>query len=448
MLTDRFLNELKKSGLTTSDDKIVVGVSGGIDSITLISLLAECGFNVSIAHCNFSLRGKESDGDEQFVKEFALKNGITFHSIKFDTHKEAEQSGESIQITARRLRYDWFEVLCTEHRYTKIAIAHNSDDTVETFFINLTRGTGIKGLTGIPECRGKVVRPLMFATRKEIEQYAELRGIPHREDHTNSSIKYMRNKIRHLITPVFRELNDDFNTTMRANMENIEDSYNLLKHHIGEIEHKSVTIRSEQITVNFTPIATTPKPSYTLFEIIRQWGFSAEQSEDIVRALSHGKSGVTFVSKDFEAITDRNNILIERTNLKIEDKEITLEENCEKEFDGVLYTTSTRDKEQTEELKTEPDTAIFDHSLLTFPLTVRHIKEGDRMHPFGMRGSKKISDILTDKKMSLFDKKRQTVIINSDEIIWLTKIRSSENFKVSEKSRKLVVIKVSKKQTT
>ena len=206
-LLEGFKHYVASHKMIAPDDRILLTVSGGVDSMVMLSLFARCGYSIGVAHCNFCLRGEESDEDEVLVEKEAAKYGVEFFNRRFPTREEMERTGESMEMAARRLRYAWFEELCVEHGYTKIAIAHHADDSIETFFINLLRGTGLRGLTGISVTNGRVFRPLMFASRREITEYAVANGIPFREDSSNRSTKYLRNKIRLGLIPRIREIN-------------------------------------------------------------------------------------------------------------------------------------------------------------------------------------------------------------------------------------------------
>lgn len=440
LLREKIVHEINSKNLFDHNDKIVVGVSGGIDSITLAALLNALGYDIAIAHCNFSLRGDESDGDSEFVKNFALINSIPYHYIKFDTKKEAEVNSESIQICARRLRYEWFEKLCDKFRYTKIAIGHNSDDTIETFFINIVRGTGIKGLLGIPQKRDKIVRPLLSSSRDEIVAWAALNGLSHREDSTNSHTKYLRNKIRHKITPVFKELNNDFNKTMLSNVDSIGESYALLSYFIQKTKDDITTYNNDTISIDLSRLISTPKPSYTLFEIIRTWGFTYSQSEQIISSYETSRSGLEFFSERYHALLNRNELILRapENNNTQESSLLNLNDKCL--FNGIYYHAELLSRTDIKTLKTLPDTAIFDAETIIFPLKIRLTKDGDRIIPLGMNGYKKVSDIMIDSKLSLYEKEKQSVIESESKLIWLTHLRSSDSHKVTAKTQNIIRI--------
>lgn len=435
-LLKRFKQEVNSGRLLSYSDYIVVGVSGGVDSISLAHLLIESGYNIVLAHCNFSLRGEESDEDERFVTKFALLNGVKLHTVKFDTKKEAQQRGESIQLAARRLRYEWFEALCEKERYTKIAIAHNSDDTVETFFINLTRGTGLKGLKGIPIVRDKIVRPLLFAARKDIEIYAQQKGLSYREDSSNSSDKYLRNRIRHHITPIFKELTADFNRTMIENMDNISVSYELLEFLLNEIREKSVSVGVEDgvVYVALDEVFKSPDPSYLLYEIIKDYGFDRMNCKKILLA----ESGVSLHTKFYRALRNRSQLVITHLDL-VEQQRQEESVSCELDIgDSVVVCGVRISARLTSSINYSNERAFLDVDKLKFPLIVRRVEYGDRFRPQGMRGSKKVYDFLTDLKLSRSEKEQQLVVVSGEDIVWVVGHRIADNFKVVDETRAVV----------
>ena len=240
-LPEAFEHYIKENGLLAPDDRVLLTVSGGVDSMVMLRLFTGCGYRVGVAHCNFQLRGTESDEDETLVAEEAARLGVECYNRRFDTLSEMERTGESMEMAARRLRYAWFEELRLEHGYTAVAVAHHADDSIETFFINLLRGTGLRGLTGISQQAGRIVRPLMFASRKEILEYAVANKIPYREDSSNRSTKYLRNKIRLGLVPRIREINPAFTSLMRRNIGRLTDAQRFIDHGIERIRGEAVT---------------------------------------------------------------------------------------------------------------------------------------------------------------------------------------------------------------
>ncbi|MFI3261925.1 MAG: tRNA lysidine(34) synthetase TilS [Rikenellaceae bacterium] len=452
-LINRFKNELHKTQLFDFTDKILIGVSGGRDSMCLTHILHTCGYNISIAHCNFSLRGDESDTDEEHVRNYALENGIPLHTVRFNTIQEAQDNGESIQIAARRLRYNWFNELSKKYKYNYVAIAHNSDDCAETFFINLTRGTGIKGLRGIQQKRDNIVRPLIFATRAEITDFCNEQSIAYRDDSSNSSNKYLRNKIRHKIMPVFKELNNDFNSTMLATTENVSQSYELLQFFISELKKKAISMCDNQVTIDLSEIKLTPTPSYSLFEIIREWGFAYKQCEGIICADAEQKSGLQFFSKDYVLLLNRGKLILNEVNssncgVNPEDALIIDKFKDSKfkdlKFNNCKIKLDVLDVNDIESFKTPSNMALFDLDSITPPLTVRTFVNGDEFAPFGMQGTKKVSDFMIDSKLSALDKEKVLIFESNNQIMWVAPYRTSNIFRITKKTKDVLRITLDK----
>ena len=267
-------------------------VSGGVDSMVLMSLCVNSGYNVGVAHCNFCLRGQESDEDEILVQEHARKYGIECYNKRFDTVGEMERTGESMEMAARRLRYTWFAELCEKHGYTVIAVAHHIDDSIETFFINLLRGTGLRGLTGIHKQVGRIVRPLMFATRKEILEYALQKHIPYREDSSNKTTKYLRNKIRLGLIPRIREINPRFPFIMHQNIERLISAQRFIQGAIDNIYTEAVTESSGVYTLHVERIADPTSREFVIYEILSsRFGFKGDTVDGLCKALAQNNSG-------------------------------------------------------------------------------------------------------------------------------------------------------------
>ena len=276
-LLEAFRKYIADNDLATHDDRILLTVSGGVDSMVMLSLFTRSGYRVGVAHCNFQLRGAESDEDEVLVEEEARKYGVEFYNKRFETAAEMERTGESMEMAARRLRYAWFDALSREHGYTVVAIAHHADDSIETFFINLLRGTGLRGLTGISTQVGKVVRPLMFASRKEILEYAVANRIPFREDSSNRSTKYLRNKIRLGLIPRIREINPKFTSLMRRNIARLTDAQLFINHGIERIRGEAVTTENGLDTIHLDRIDPAFPQEFVIYELLNSaYGFKGD----------------------------------------------------------------------------------------------------------------------------------------------------------------------------
>ena len=419
-LLEGFKHYVASHKMIAPHDRILLTVSGGVDSMVMLSLFARCGYSIGVAHCNFCLRGEESDEDEVLVEKEAAKYGVEFFNRRFPTREEMERTGESMEMAARRLRYAWFEELCVEHGYTKIAIAHHADDSIETFFINLLRGTGLRGLTGISVTNGRVFRPLMFASRREITEYAVANGIPFREDSSNRSTKYLRNKIRLGLIPRIREINPKFTETMNDNIRRLTDTQLFINQAI-EIMRRDVCTEHEGIhTIHVDRIDRNMPLGFVIYELLNSaYGFKGDVIDALCHALNHDATGRRFYARDRMATIDRGAIIV--TPIAPDDEcRTTVERGAVRSYCGnaVLYYEYC-DIDDVQTFGTPEQVAQIDADKLRFPLTLRRWREGDWFIPFGMTGRKKVSDFLIDAKVSVPEKQRQFVLLSGDEIVWL-----------------------------
>ena len=313
LLLEEFEKYVAQNELFGHDDKILLTVSGGVDSMVMMSLFAASGYRFGVAHCNFQLRGQESDEDEALVAEQARRYGVELFNRRFDTQGEMERTGESMEMAARRLRYTWFRSLCDEHGYNVIAIAHHINDSIETFFINMLRGTGLRGLTGISVQAGRIVRPLMFATRKDILDYATAHRIPYREDSSNRSTKYLRNKVRLGIVPMLREINPQFTTVMRRNISRLTDAQTFIDRSVELIRRDAMTEQGGLYTLHVDRIDASLPLGYVVYEILNSmFGFKGDTVDALCHALQQNNTGRRFYSREWVATIDRGRIVIGR----------------------------------------------------------------------------------------------------------------------------------------
>lgn len=440
-LVENFNRYIERHALFTHDDKILLTVSGGVDSMVMLSLFAASGYNIGVAHCNFGLRGAESDEDEVVVAREAAKYGVVCYNKRFDTTGEMERTGESMEMAARRLRYAWFYELCDTYGYNVIAVAHHADDSIETFFINLLRGTGLKGLTGIHRQMGKVVRPLMFASRKELLEYAVAHHIPFREDSTNRSTKYLRNKIRLGLIPMIREINPKFTALMRGNLYRLNDAQQFIEVAVGKIRdivterHEGVdTIHTDRIDADF-PL------NFVIYTLLNTtYGFKGDVVDELCHALEQGQTGKRFYSREYVACIDRGNIVVSRI-AECDDCETTVEQGAMRSYCGnsVLYYEHT-DIDNITDYSVPQDVALVDEDKLHYPLCLRRWREGDWFVPFGMTGRKKVSDYLIDHKVSVVEKSRQFVLVSGEDIVWLVGRRIDDRFRITDKTEKILKV--------
>lgn len=441
MLPEKFRSYLAEHDLCTEQQRVLLAVSGGVDSMVMLTLFARAGYNVGVAHCNFQLRGEEAEEDDRLVEATAARYGVPFHITRFDTMAEVEATGESVEMVARRLRYTWFETLCQEHGYEKIAIAHHADDSVETFFINLLRGTGLRGLTGIHIVNGRIIRPLLFSQRKEILEYARAEKIPYREDSSNASTKYLRNKFRLGVIPRIREIAPHFTDTMAANVERLTAAQRFVDRCIERIRLDMVRREGEATIIDLHQMDAQLPEDFVLFELLRDYGFNNEVIGNLHRALhsEHG-SGKRFFSKDYVAYIDRGRILITL---------IPDDEYCPSEVTrtterlycgGAMLRFEYVDVDDIEVLRQPETVALLDVSKLSFPLMVRRWNPGDTFVPFGMDNRKKVSDFLIDHKVSRPEKRSQFVVVSGEEIVWVVGRRIDDRYKIDAKTENVLRI--------
>ena len=440
-LPEAFQRYIDENRLVSHDDRILLTVSGGVDSMVMLSLFTRCGYSVGVAHCNFQLRGAESDEDEILVEEEAAKYGVPFYNKRFETAAEMERTGESMEMAARRLRYAWFDALSREHGYTAIAIAHHADDSIETFFINLLRGTGLRGLTGISTQVGKVIRPLLFASRKEILEYAVQNRIPFREDSSNRSTKYLRNKIRLGLIPRIREINPKFTDLMRRNIERLTDTQLFIEAAVAHMREDVVTQADGIATIHVERIEAAYPRNFAVYELLSsQYGFKGDVCDALCRALSEAATGRRFYAREYVATVDRGRILVERI-APGDACEVTVEQGAQRSYCGnmVLYFEAC-DIDDIRAYDVPEQVALLDADLLRYPLRLRRWREGDTFIPFGMEGRKKVSDYLIDRKVSLPEKQRQFVLLSGDEIVWLVGRRIDDRYRLTDRTENVLRI--------
>ncbi len=424
-MQNRFNRYCKDGGLLVDGDRVLVCTSGGLDSMVLLDLmLGVMGReNIGVAHCNFGLRGEESDGDTELVEELCKRNAIVCHSVRFNTMERVKESGKSIQMVARELRYSFFADIAQKTGYTKIAIAHHADDSTETFFINLTRGTGLRGLCGIKEQRNSVIRPLLWATRTQIETYAHKNKIAYRTDQSNfNTQKYLRSKLRHQILPQIAETTPGFMATMTQNIQNLTLAQEFIDYTIEGLRQSIMRGNS----IDLIAVKNHPSRKFLLFELLRPYGFAG--GEELSKILSTTHSGKQFSSTSHTITIDRNTLIINPISPNTQTTQTTLHKDApEIEWldDDLQTLTETLNS-------TPPNTAILSADTIQFPLTLRRWQHGDRFTPLGMTHQKKISDYLIDIKMPLPQKETQQVLVDANsQIIWLVGQRISDTCKIT-----------------
>lgn len=409
--------------------------------MVMMALTAAAGYKFGVAHCNFQLRGKESDEDELLVEREAKRLGVEFYNKRFDTTGEMERTGESMEMAARRLRYQWFRELCDEHGYNAIAIAHHSNDSIETFFINMLRGTGLRGLTGITTQVGRLVRPMMFATRKDIHDYAVAHRIPFREDSSNRSTKYLRNKVRIGLVPMLKEINPQFTTIMRRNIARLSQAQDFINAAIDILKGESLEHNGDIDILRVGKIRPTLPRNYVIYEILNsEYGFKGDVVDALCHALDAGATGRRFYSREWVAVVDRGDVVV--AQITDEDScETIVEKGVARSYIGgsVLYYEYCN-IDFIDTLDQGDNVALLDADKLKFPLRVRRWQEGDWFVPFGMSGRKKLSDYLIDKKVSMAEKSRQFVLLSGDDIVWVVGRRLDDRYAITRKTENVLKV--------
>jgi tRNA(Ile)-lysidine synthase len=438
-MLEAFLRNCKEKQLFTSGQKVLLAVSGGIDSMVLLYLFEKSGFDYGIVHCNFQLRGNESDGDEEFVKREVLIHGVPAFFQTFDTREYAQINGISIEMAARELRYDYFEKTRKENNYDFIATAHHSDDLIETFFLNLSRKTGIKGLTGIKDKTGHIIRPLLFAGRHEIEAFAAENYIDFREDSTNSEVIYQRNFLRHKILPLFTELNPSFKKNVLASIENLRDAENVYAGYFDSEKTKAVKNAGDSLIVDIDTLQQSAYPKLLLLEILTAYGFNPTVVDEVFQSLE-SDSGKQFFSKTHRLVKDRDKLFVspvyENGNkiYYIEAGDIEMFQP----FDMNIEKHAATDFK----IRKERNFACLDLDKLQFPLLIRKWQQGDYFQPLGMTGFKKVSDFFIDEKIPLHQKENAWLLCSGEKIVWIMGQRIDNRFKITTKTKNILQIEI------
>jgi tRNA(Ile)-lysidine synthase len=443
-LFNRFKIHLQNNFQEIGSKKLLLAVSGGVDSMVLLDLLAKLGMKLNLAHCNFNLRGEDSNKDEALVKSVAKENDFNLHVIQFDTKEYAQLHKCSIQMAARDLRYTWFEELLRENEYDYLLTAHHSDDNMETFFINLSRGTGIDGLCGIPEKSEHVLRPLLPFCKEEILSYAKEQNLRWREDLSNQDSKYLRNKIRAELIPLFKELNPSFFETFESTINNLQGSRDLINDRMKIVKQLLIEQGDDSdpylMRFKIDKLLELSNNAAYLYQLFHPYGFN--QYEDI-RSLLNSQSGKQLYSKSHRLVKNRGFLLLSKIS-ECDDAEtvIELQENQKSiDLDGaqlVMESIHLTKPWARDQASLGPETAYFDRDLLTYPLTVRKWEKGDYFYPIGMSGKKKLSKFFKDEKYSLLQKENIWLLCSGAHIIWVIGKRIDNRYIVSDKTKNIL----------
>jgi len=437
-MLDKFLAFVNSKNLFEKEDKVLLAVSGGIDSMVMARLFKESGFRFGVAHCNFQLRAEASDEDEAFVKMSAKNMSVDFYSKNFQTNKYAKENAVSTQIAARELRYNWFFELIDIHEYNYIATAHHLNDSLETVLYNLTKGTGINGLTGIDYKSDKIIRPMMFATREEVEKYAAEKNITWSEDESNATDSYNRNHIRHNVVEKLKDINPSLEHTFENTLERLMSVSNILKSKLEEFKTKNVKVKKSDIYINKR--AALLAELAILDELLKPYGFNFVQVKSIKDSLT--SNGQLFYADNYVLNIDREFVIISK-RLEADDAASILVTRDESEINlGSIHLDFQHKSIASVSINKDNTTAQVDNDLLNYPLKVRKWREGDSFQPLGMKGKKKLSDFMIDSKIPLNLKERVMVLESDGEIVWVVGHRLDDRFKITSETKNCLEIRL------
>lgn len=434
----QFEINISKNTLFSKTDKLLVAFSGGVDSVVLANLLHKSGYNIELAHCNFQLRGQEAKDDTAFCENFSKSIQAPFHVIYFDTKTYAAEHKLSIQMAARELRYNWFKALKAKHHFDYILTAHHANDNVETLFVNLIRGTGIKGLQGIPEKQNNMVRPLLFATKDDIRAYADKENLLFREDSSNQEVKYKRNFIRHQIVPELKKLNPAIEETIHTSIQFFKQSSEIITEY-AQLKFQSICKEENHwLYIDIELLLLEKQKETLLFEWLYNKQFKTSQIQQLTEALNtEDRVGKLFSSATHQLVIDRKYIIVKTLKKDEEIKEFTITSISDtkhlpidlsfEEITNVSFSKNTNE-------------ISIPYSVDLFPLKLRRWKQGDKFKPFGMDGFKKLSDFFKDQKLSLFEKENVWILENKEHIIWVIGYRMDDRCKVIEGTEKVLRI--------
>jgi len=413
--------------------KLIVACSGGLDSVVLTNLLQQLGCTIALAHCNFSLRGAESDGDAEFVKTLAETLEVPYYAKQFNTEAYAMAQKESIQMAARSLRYAWFDELLNDIQFDFILTAHHADDALETFLINLSRGTGLRGLIGIPVQNKLVVRPLLPFSRAEILTYAKKEGLYWREDSSNSKDDYVRNRLRHHVIPPFKEATTNTLANFQKTQSHLADSEALIEDYMVLVQSLVMTKKEEVLEIDIQKLQELPNTDALLYELLQPYGFSAWND---INDLLRGQSGKQVYSATHRLVKDRAVLLLtlRATDLIANSFFISEEKKTIKMPISLRFRTVKRFE------ITNAHTVFVAAEALQYPLELRKCREGDVFQPFGMEGKKKLSKFFKDEKLSLIAKENSWVLCSEDQIVWVVGLRLDNRYKVKKTTKKIIRI--------
>lgn len=438
--TRHIANYIASHKLLDNDRPVIAGLSGGADSVALLAILKQLGYDVIACHCNFMLRGDESMRDRNHAARIAAELDVPFCETTFDTTTYARNNGISIEMAARELRYRWFEEMRIRYNADAIAVAHHRDDNVETLLLNLTRGTGIAGLTGMKPRNGHIVRPLLEISRQEILAFLMRHNLTYVNDSTNAETLYTRNKIRLEVLPLLRTLNPAVDESIERTINNLAESEKIYRYAIGQLQEKVCHTKGDTFYIDITQLQATPSPEALLFEILAPYGFNASQITDILVCCDTPQPGKIFIGTNRRLICDRKTLIVSR--LTENTTELPVATWDKGETHNAAGISISYHPAEGFVIPRSPLYACFDADRLHYPLTLRHWRKGDTFAPFGMRGRKKISDFFSDNKMSIIEKEEQLLLCDTTEILWVVGRRAASTARITPHTRHILLVSI------
>lgn len=439
-MVNRFIQYVKEHNLFENNQTILLAVSGGIDSMILCDLFLKSNFKFAIAHCNFHLRGEESNRDERFVREYAQKNNIKIHVKDFDTYSYMKEKGKSMQVSAREMRYSWFNELLKEEGYSYIATGHHIDDSIETFFMNILRGTGIAGLHGILQKVNLVIHPLLFTGRAEIVNYQKENKLEFVEDSSNATTKYTRNKIRHELIPLVKEIAPNFDKIISKEIERFRETEVVFRSVINDAKTKLLEIENQTIKISIEKLKSYVPQKIFMYEILNDFGFNEATINSIEDALLE-TSGKQFYSETHRLVKDRDYLLIVK-NKPQNLNQYFIEESQTSVYSPIVLHMEILKDLQYVKIPKNKEVAMLDYDKLTFPLILRKWKKGDSFFPYGLQGEKKISEFYKNLKYSILDKENQWLLCSENDIIWVVGQRIDDRYKITKSTKTIYKIEL------
>lgn len=439
-MVNRFIQYVKEHNLFENNQTILLAVSGGIDSMILCDLFLKSNFKFAIAHCNFHLRGEESNRDERFVREYAQKNNIKIHVKDFDTYSYMKEKGKSMQVSAREMRYSWFNELLKEEGYSYIATGHHIDDSIETFFMNILRGTGIAGLHGILQKVNLVIHPLLFTGRAEIVNYQKENKLEFVEDSSNATTKYTRNKIRHELIPLVKEIAPNFDKIISKEIERFRETEVVFRSVINDAKTELLEIENQTIKISIEKLKSYVPQKIFMYEILSDFGFNEATINSIEDALLE-TSGKQFYSETHRLVKDRDYLLIVK-NKPQNLNQYLIEESQTSVYSPIILHMEILKDLQYVKIPKNKEVAMLDYDKLTFPLILRKWKKGDSFFPYGLQGEKKISEFYKNLKYSILDKENQWLLCSENDIIWVVGQRIDDRYKITKSTKTIYKIEL------